>query len=88
MGPTAMATIASCLGMDTAQPALCMDHQQESRHWADSNGHSRDFSALPVVGGPLHIVPPTPYMVWTFHTVDSANNSPAPVYLATARLRI
>lgn len=52
MAPTAMATMASCLEMDYAQPALCADHQQGGRHWADSNGHPLDLDALPSAAPP------------------------------------
>jgi hypothetical protein len=88
MAPTAMATMASCLEMDYAQPALCADHQQGGRHWADSNGHPLDLDALPSAAGLVHVLSPTPYTTRTFHTADSANPSPGPIYLATARLRI
>ncbi|KDP87250.1 hypothetical protein CF70_002715 [Cupriavidus sp. SK-3] len=82
------ATTARCLEMDEAQPALCADHQQDGRHWADSNGHSPDLSALAAAGELVHVLPLAPYTVRTFPTADSANTSPAPIYLATARLRI
>lgn len=85
MAPAAMAT---CLEMDHAQPALCADRQQDGRHWADSNGHPPDLGALPTAVELWHVFPPTPYAIWPLHTADSANSSPAPIYLATARLRI
>ena len=88
MAPTAMATMASCMEMDNAQPALCADHQQDGRHWADSNGHPPDLGALPAAAALVHVLPPTPYTVRPFQTADSANTSPGPIYLATARLRI
>ncbi|KDP87229.1 hypothetical protein CF70_002990 [Cupriavidus sp. SK-3] len=88
MEPAAMATMTSCLEMDHAQPALCADHQQDGRHWADSNAHGPDLGVLPATAGLVHLLPPTPYTFRIFHTADSANTSPGPVYLATARLRI
>jgi hypothetical protein len=88
MEPVTMATMTSCMGMDRAQPALCADHQQDGRHWADSNDHAHDLGVLPATAGLLHVLPPTPYAFRIFHTADSANTSPGPVYLATARLRI
>ncbi|MGX6566851.1 hypothetical protein [Cupriavidus necator] len=88
VAPTAMATMGSCLEMDQVQPALCADHQQDSRHWADSNGHPPDLGALPAAALLVRVLPLTPYTAQTFHTADSANTSPGPIYLATARLRI
>lgn len=88
MEPAAMPTMTSCLEMDNAQPALCADHQQDGRHWADSNGHPPDSGGLPAAAEPVYVLVPTPYTVRTFHTADSANTSPGPIYLATARLRI
>lgn len=88
MQPVAMATMTSCLEMDRAQPALCADHQQDGRHWADSNGHAHDLGVLLATAGLIHVLPPTPYAFRIFHTADRANTSPGPVYLATARLRI
>lgn len=88
MEPAAMATMTSCLEMDHAQPALCADHQQDGRHWADSNGHGPDLGVLQATAGLEHVLPPTPYAFRIFYTADSAKISPGPVYLATARLRI
>ncbi|MBU64839.1 MAG: hypothetical protein CL858_05175 [Cupriavidus sp.] len=88
MEPVVMATMTSCLEMDRAQPALCADHQQDGRHWADSNGHAHDLGVLPATAGLVHVLPPTPYAFRIFHAADSANTSLGPVYLATARLRI
>ncbi|SPC12354.1 conserved exported hypothetical protein [Cupriavidus oxalaticus] len=88
MAPAAMTTLASCLEMDHAQPALCADHQQDGRHWADSNGHPADLGALPTAAELWHVLPSTPYTVRPLRTADRANPSPGPIYLATARLRI
>lgn len=84
--PMAVVIMTNCLEMDQAQPALCADHQQDGRHWADSNAH--DLGVLLATAGLVHVLPPTPYGFRIFHTADSANTSPGPVYLATARLRI
>lgn len=84
----AFSASAHCLAMDEAQPALCADHQQDGRHWADSNGHAPDFDFLPATAGLLHVLPPTPYTVWRSRTAYRPDASPGPIYLATARLRI
>ncbi|WP_454727816.1 MULTISPECIES: hypothetical protein [Cupriavidus] len=84
----AIADSAQCLDMDGAQPALCADHQQDGRHWADNNGHSPDAGFLPVTTRLLHILPPTPYAVRTPLPAYRPDAWPGPLYLATARLRI
>lgn len=86
--PVSMAATASCPQMDEAQPALCADHQQDGRHWADSNTHAPDLGILPTLTGPLHLLPPTPYTAPASLTAHRRTTSPGPVYLATARLRI
>ncbi|RWA53139.1 hypothetical protein AU476_15070 [Cupriavidus sp. UYMSc13B] len=88
MEPAAMATMTSCLELDNAQPVLCADHQQDGRHWAHSNGHPPDLGALPAAAELVHVLPPTQYTIRTLPPADSANTSPGPIYLATARLRI
>lgn len=86
--PVVMAATSSCLQMDEAQPALCADHQQDGRHWADSNTHAPDLGILPALTGLQHVLLPTPYTAPTSHTAHRRTTSPGPVYLATARLRI
>ncbi len=88
MEPVAMATMKNCLEMDYTQPALCADHQQDGRHWADNNTHSPDPGILPVAVKVLRMLQPTPYAIETHHVADSANTSPGAIYLATARLRL
>lgn len=88
MEPVAMATMENCLEMDYTQPALCADHQQDGRHWADNNTHSPDLGILPAAVEFLRMLQPTPYAIGIHHVADSANTSPGAIYLATARLRL
>lgn len=86
--PVAMAITAQCLEMDGSQPALCADHQQDGRHWADNNNHSADADILPLSTALLHFLPPTSYAVRLPLTASRPYTWPGPIYLATARLRI
>ncbi|MGN5480265.1 hypothetical protein ACTMU2_36070 (plasmid) [Cupriavidus basilensis] len=86
----AIAATEPCQGMDQAQPALCADHQQDGRHWADNNGHSPDLGLLPAMAsGPAYFLAPIASAGRAPLTAAVRHHPPPdPVYLATARLRI
>ena len=81
-------SVVSCPDMDEAQPALCVDHRHDGRHWADANGHAPDLGMLSAAIGLMHVVSPTPYAGPAYPKASRPDATAGPIYLATARLRI